>query len=94
MLFSIICLDKPGHFDLRMKTRPDHLKWLETDAPAALFIGPLIAEDGTTMVGSLYVAEFADLAAAKAFQTSDPYDKAGLFEKVIINATRNVAKPK
>ena len=94
MLFSIICLDKPDHFELRSKMRPDHLKWLESYAPAALFIGPLIAENGTTMIGSLYVAEFVDLAAAKAFQKSDPFNKAGLFERVIINATRNVAKPK
>jgi uncharacterized protein YciI len=93
MLFTIVCLDKPGHVDLRMKTRPEHLAWIETAAPPALFIGPMIAEDGS-MVGSLYVAEFADLAAAKAFQKGDPYEKAGLFERVLIHATRNVAKPR
>ena len=91
--FTIICLDKPGHFDLRMKTRPEHLKWIETEKPNASFISPLIAEDGTTMVGSLYHAEFEDLAAARAFQKRDPYDKAGLFERVAVHATRNIVKP-
>jgi uncharacterized protein YciI len=76
-----------------MKTRPDHLKWIETSAPPALFIGPILSDDGAKMLGSLYVAEFTDLAAARAFQKQDPYDKAGLFERVIVQPTRNIARP-
>ena len=62
MQVTIICLDKPGHVDLRMRTRPDHLAWLKNGAPKSLFIGPILADDGTTMIGSLYISEFADLA--------------------------------
>ena len=89
MLITIICHDKPGHVDLRMETRPAHLEWL-TNPPPAIFIGPILADDGTTMIGSLYVAEFESLAAAREFQKQDPYAKAGLFERVIVQPTRKV----
>ena len=71
MLVTIICLDKPGHVELRMKTRPAHLAWLATPPPVQ-FVGPMLADDGATMIGSLYIAEFETLAAARAFQNSDP----------------------
>jgi uncharacterized protein YciI len=94
MLVTIICFDKPGHIELRMKTRPEHLKWIEAKAPKALFIGPILSDDSATMIGSLYVAEFEDLAAARAFQKDDPYTKAGLFERVVVQPTRNIAQAK
>ena len=89
----MICLDKPGYADLRIKTRPAHLKWIEDNRLSALFIGPILSDDDETMMGSLFVAEFPDLAAARAFQQSDPYTKAGLFAQAIVQPTRNIAKP-
>ncbi|TAL02811.1 MAG: YciI family protein [Rhodospirillaceae bacterium] len=94
MLITIIALDKPGHQDLRMKTRPDHLKWIADKVPPALFIGPILADDGVGMMGSLYIVEFEDLATARAFQKGDPYNQVGLFERVIVQPTRNLAVPK
>jgi uncharacterized protein YciI len=89
MLITIICHDKPGSIELRMKTRPAHLEWL-SKPPPALFIGPILADDGQTMIGSLYIAEFESLEAARAFNKADPYTTAGLFEKVIIQPVRQV----
>lgn len=94
MLVAIICFDKPGAFDLRMKVRPEHLKWVEENAPPASHIGPIMSDDGATIIGSLWVAEFVDLATARQLMKNDPYEKAGLFERVVIQPTRNVAKPK
>ena len=34
------------------------------------------------MAGSLFILEVADRAAALAFNAADPYQKAGLFERV------------
>ena len=90
MLITMICLDKPGHVDLRMKTRPAHLEWINAHTPPSLFLGPIIADDGETLMGSLYIAEFESLAAARAFQKQDPYEKVGLFERVIIQPTRKL----
>jgi len=90
MLVSIICTDKAGSLDLRMKTRPAHLEWMERENPKAVFIGPLLADDGQTPIGSLFVVDFASLEDAKAFAGRDPYAHAGLFEKVAIQPTRQV----
>lgn len=90
MLITMICLDKPGHVELRMKTRPAHLEWINANTPASLFIGPILADDGETLIGSLYIAEFESLASARAFQKDDPYQKVGLFERVIIQPTRKL----
>ena len=40
------------------------------------------------MVGSVFLIEADSLAAAKALNAADPYSKAGVFGKVIINETR------
>jgi len=90
MLCTIICFDKPNHVDLRMKTRPSHLAWMDQENPQAIFIGPILADDGQTPMGSLFVAEFENLDAAKAFASRDPYAHAGLFERVTIQPTRKV----
>ena len=93
MLVTILCFDKPDHFDLRMKTRPAHLAWLEEKKPRASFIGPIMSDDQKTMHGSVYIAEFDDLAQARAFQQDDPYHRAGLFERVVVQPTRNILAP-
>ena len=84
MLLTMICWDKDDGYDLRMATRPQHLEWLEANLPDCLFIGPIKDDSGEKFIGSLYVAEFESIEAAKAFAAEDPYAKAGLFKEVII----------
>lgn len=90
MLVTFICFDKPNSTELRMKTRPAHLAWLETSALPVTFIGPILADDDATPIGSLFIVEADSLAAARAFQKQDPYVAAGLFENVIVQPTRKV----
>ena len=90
MLVAFICHDKPGHVELRMKTRPAHLEWLEANKDKVTFAGPLLADDGQTPRGSLIVAEFETLDAARTFQKADPYTQAGLFAEVSAIPTRKV----
>lgn len=90
MLVMMVCMDKPGHVDLRLKTRPQHLEWIENSGLALMYAGPILADDGQTPAGSLILAEFDTLDAARAFQKTDPYAKAGLFEKVTVQPTRKV----
>jgi hypothetical protein len=40
------------------------------------------------MKGTLLIVEAPDLAAAEAYAADDPYNKAGLFERVDVNAWR------
>lgn len=85
MLFALICKDKPGHLQVRLDARPDHVAFLNrlnADKKLA-FAGPFLGEDGKPN-GSLVVVEAQDRDAAKALADSDPYAMAGLFESVQI----------
>ena len=46
--------------------------------------GPLVADDGTTMIGSLFLVEAPDRAAVEAFNAADPFKKADIWERVTI----------
>jgi uncharacterized protein YciI len=80
-LFMLACFDKPEALDLRMATREAHLAYVRENAGAVKLAGPMLDEaDG--MAGSLFILEVADRAAALAFNAADPYQKAGLFDRV------------
>jgi uncharacterized protein YciI len=85
MLFALICNDRPGHLQVRLDARPDHVAFLnDLNAKGALkFAGPFLDADAKPN-GSLVVIEAADEAAARALADADPYAKAGLFASVDI----------
>lgn len=85
MLFALICKDKPGHLQVRLDTRPDHVNFLNAlNADKQLaFAGPFLDADGKPN-GSLVVVDVADPAGAEAIAAADPYAKAGLFESIEI----------
>jgi uncharacterized protein YciI len=87
MLFALICTDKPGHLEVRKANRDAHIAYLKSTpvTPA----GPFLNEDGE-MIGSLVVIEAVDRARAEDWAANDPYAKAGLFEKVRIEAWNKV----
>lgn len=87
MKFAIICKDKAGALQTRLDNRPDHVAYLkETSVEQA---GPFLDADGN-MYGSLVIIEVADLAAAEAWVSGDPYGKAGLFASVQIETWNRV----
>lgn len=90
MLVSLLCFDKPNHVDLRMKLRPTHLDWIEKTGVKMAFAGPMLSDDGATPHGSIIIGDFATLADAKTFAENDPYAKGGLFERVLIQPTKQV----
>ncbi|MGE4529381.1 MAG: YciI family protein [Rhodospirillaceae bacterium] len=88
MLFAVTCLDKPDSLALRLANRDAHLAF----AKAQPFIigGPLLSDDGQTMIGSLLVIEAPDRAALDVLLAADPYAKAGLFQSVTIHPYKKV----
>jgi hypothetical protein len=90
MNFALTCIDKAGHGQVRTDNRPAHLDYLKGQVDKLLIAGPLLGDDGTTVLGSLLVIEAADRAAAEAFAADDPYAKAGLFASVTITAFKKV----
>lgn len=82
MLFAAICLDKPGHVDLRLATRAAHLAFLEEHAASVKLGGPFLNSAGEKPIGSLLILDCENEAAARALLEADPYAKAGLFTSV------------
>ncbi len=89
MLFALLCTDKPGRLDLRLASRGQHLAYLETYQSKIVSAGGLLDADGRP-AGSLLLIEVADRAEAEGFAEADPYNKAGLFESVVIRPYRQV----
>lgn len=90
MLISLLCFDKPGHADLRQLLRPSHLKWIESTGVNLAFAGPMLSPDSKTARGSIIIGEFTNLTDAEEFSKADPYLIGGLFDRVIIQPTRQV----
>ncbi|WP_163265468.1 YciI-like protein [Chelativorans alearense] len=85
MIYIIHCSDKPGHLNVRMDTRPEHVAYLDKlNAEGTLkFAGPFLDGEGKPC-GSMVAIEAEDGAAAEAIAKADPYALAGLFESVEI----------
>lgn len=91
MLYAIISRDQPDSLSQRRASRPAHLERLKQlqDAGRLILAGPHPAIDATDpgdagFTGSLVVAEFSDLQAAKAWANADPYALAGIYAEVQI----------
>jgi uncharacterized protein YciI len=97
MWYMIHAKDVPDSLEKRMGARPDHLARLEAlkNEGRLLIAGPLPAIDAEDpgpagFTGSLVVAEFDSLAAAKAWAAEDPYVKAGAYESADVQPFKRV----
>lgn len=97
MLYAINAEDNPDSLEKRLVARSAHLerlKALQQDGRLVL-AGPYPAIDSSDpgpagFSGSLIVAEFESLAAARAWAEADPYVTAGVYAKVIVKPFRKV----
>lgn len=88
MLYAVTALDKPNALETRLANRAAHLEYA-AKLPIVLG-GPMFADDGTSMIGSLLVIEADDRAALDAMLADDPYAKAGLFASVTVRPFKKV----
>jgi uncharacterized protein YciI len=86
MWYAILGNDRAGSLDQRRAQRPAHLARLDAlrEAGRLLLAGPLPAIDSPEpgpagFTGSLVVAEFESLEAARAWAQADPYVAAGVW---------------
>jgi len=94
--YAIHALDHAGAVERRLAHYEAHKAYLGGDLPVRIVVsGPLLAEDGATMIGSLFIVEAPDRAAVEAFHAADPFKAAGIWERVAITAfrMRQVALP-
>jgi len=97
MLYSIVGTDIADSLASRQKARPEHLARLTAlqNEGRLVLAGPNPAIDSDNpgdagFTGSVVVAEFTSLEAAKAWADSDPYVAAGVYESVSVKPFKQV----
>ncbi len=97
MLYAIMCEDVDNSLPLRQAARPAHLERIQqlVDDGRLLVAGPhpaLDTEDpgSAGFTGSLIIAEFDSLEAARDWADSDPYVAAGVFRQVVVKPYKRV----
>ena len=97
MWYAIIGEDAPSSLEKRLAARPAHLERLKSlqDQGRLLLAGPFPGIDSLDpgsagFSGSLIVAEFDSLEAAKIWADTDPYVAAGVYAGVAVKPFRKV----
>ena len=90
MIYVFHLLDKPGGLELRQRMRLEHKAYLGAMAERIAFAGPLLADDGATMVGSVLAIDFDSREAALQWQAQEPFTRAGLYASVSVYAFQNL----
>jgi len=97
MLYTIIGTDVPGSLEQRLKARPDHVARLRAlqDEGRMILAGPFPAIDtedpgSAGFTGSLIVAEFESVEAARQWADADPYVEAGVYADVTVSPFKRV----
>lgn len=97
MYYMIYSEDVDNSLPLRKQARPAHIERLKAlrDQGRLLAAGPLPALDcedpgDAGFTGSLVVAEFESLAAAKAWADADPYIAAGVYARSTVKPFNKV----
>ncbi|RZJ27000.1 MAG: YciI family protein [Haliea sp.] len=90
MIYIFHLIDKPGSGELRLRIRPEHKAYLAGMAEHIAFAGPLMAEDGQTMIGSLLAIDFESRAAAQAWLDQEPFTRAGIYASISLHAFVNL----
>jgi hypothetical protein len=97
MFYMIFGEDRPGSLAERLAARPAHVERLQAlQAEGRLLLaGPCPAIDSPDpgpagFSGSLIVAEFSSLEAARGWADADPYVAAGVYAGVTVKPFRKV----
>ena len=88
MLYIIYQEDGPDGTAARERARQAHFDYLDRHADILVLGGALLADDGTTRVGSVLIINVPSREAAEAFSANEPLRKAGAFQSVKITRMR------
>lgn len=88
MLWSIHCLDGDEVTEQRAALASEHSAHLRGAEPAPLVYGPLLDDSGEHGVGSLFLIDVPDRAAAERWVEADPFHRGGVWGTVRVHAFR------
>ncbi|QAU46976.1 YciI family protein [Bradyrhizobium guangzhouense] len=87
MLFAIHAIDRTGALPTRLANYEAHKAFLSDTSRFGVKIvmsGPLVADDGAAMIGSLFLIEASSRTEVEAFNRADPFAAADIWETVTI----------
>ncbi|MGD8429882.1 MAG: YciI family protein [Ectothiorhodospiraceae bacterium] len=97
MFYAIISRDVEDSLERRKQARPAHLQRLEAlkEEGRLMLAGPFPGIDSEDpgpagFGGSLVIAEFASVEAAREWADADPYVEAGVYESVEVKPFKKV----
>jgi uncharacterized protein YciI len=90
VIYTFHLLDQPDSSALRLRIRPEHKAYLAAVSGRIAFAGPLVSDDGQTMLGSLLAIDFDSREAAHAWLADEPFTRAGLYASTRIHAFVNL----
>ena len=79
MLYVIHCLDKKDALPRRLANYDAHKAYLGSAKTKSVISGPLVAADGETMIGSMFIVEAKSLEEVQEFHNNDPFKKADVW---------------
>ena len=83
--FIVHCLDAPDALPRRLENYEAHKAYLAAAPVRILVSGPLMSDDGETMIGSLFLIEADARAMVEAFNAGDPFRRAGVWADIRIH---------
>ncbi|WP_258582213.1 YciI family protein [Mesorhizobium sp. AR02] len=84
-LFAVHCLDHADALPRRLANYEAHKAHLAQGPVKTIISGPLLAGDGETMIGSLFVFSAEKIEDVRAFNAADPFNAANVWQSVSIN---------
>jgi uncharacterized protein len=94
MLFLIECRQVPDGAAIRDAQYDAHRAYLRDNPVDIKLAGPLVEDDGDRRIGSVFIVDVPDRAAAEAFSKGDPFRVAGLFQTVTITRFLDITRGK
>lgn len=88
MLWMIMCTDKPNQAEKRAEFLAAHRKYLDAKNDMIFFSGPQEKDDGSGMVGSLFIVNAPARKDAEDFIHNETFYQAGVFADVVIRRIR------
>jgi len=94
MLFLLHCTQHPDSQHIRDAHYDVHRAYLQSSPVDIKLAGPMVEDDGGKRIGSVFIVDVPDRAAAEAFSAGDPFTQNGLFERVVITRFLDVTRGK
>ena len=88
MLYIINALDRPGTADSVRAAFDAHRQYLHDSAKVLVLAGAMLSDDGAKRLGSAYLINVPDRAAAEAWLAAEPFNKAGIFKSTTLERMR------